>query len=791
MAMTHDYMDYLNEKVDICPAGSEEELRAANTIADLMKQHAVEPQIEEFDAKTLGSVLPPAFFIAMFVGIVLAGVGLPLLTALGFVLVVGPTVLFVLKWLGNDVMSLLGPTTRSQNVVSFHKGTGPMVQKGTRPIVIVAHYDSPHENPLLSSPLAPYVPALWRSAKVCVPLAALCAVFQVLVFLPEAFRRFVWIIGILACLPLAILGVAAVIEHFSNSSIGANDNNSGVAALLGVLENVRPSGLTSVFDSESIEDVVEAMRRGGVPVSTVPAPEGDQPPEPAPAPAAPAVEPVGPRRGAEVLRSLGMLPEDCEIEYVDADLEPEEEPDGFDLIGQNLEEDGEDAASEPAAAQADEPADEDAPQPTDAEYDPAADLDEPNDPEVPLDEPEGFEGEELLPTDATPTAADLPEMPTQEEIVAGEPDLDEPDFVEEPTTASYRPLTAENFDEAADGSTVDPDHTGLTAEVFDPDATEAAAPAPKPADPEDPEWGQSSFVPDVSNVARRATLFDLPDPDEVNDPFATDPSARKVTSGQVSLPGVSSYSQTTRPSDSGVITRTGEYPVIHGSADADYEPVDDDSQEEGLLDRFKGFFAKKHSDDSHDGHGASWKGGAAVRSGLRVVQGGASEAAPSADDQRDAILGMNDDALVCHDIWFVALGASDCDHAGMRAFLAEHRKQIRGAFVINLDSIAAGELTILADEGLLVTRHADRRLTRLFKSVADDLHIPLSQRSYSWSSTDATPSMMSSMRSITVMGTGDAGMRALSRTPEDLPENLVPAQAVAVTEAVTELIRRS
>ena len=54
MAMTHDYLDYLNEKVGIAPAGSQEELQAANTIADLMRQHNVEPSIEEFDAKTYG-----------------------------------------------------------------------------------------------------------------------------------------------------------------------------------------------------------------------------------------------------------------------------------------------------------------------------------------------------------------------------------------------------------------------------------------------------------------------------------------------------------------------------------------------------------------------------------------------------------------------------------------------------------------------------------------------------------------------------------------------------------------
>ena len=132
-----------------------------------------------------------------------------------------------------------------------------------------------------------------------------------------------------------------------------------------------------------------------------------------------------------------------------------------------------------------------------------------------------------------------------------------------------------------------------------------------------------------------------------------------------------------------------------------------------------------------------------------------------------------------------------CDHAGMRAFLAEHRKDIRGSFVINLDSIGAGDLTLLSHEGLLITRRADRRLMRMMTTVASDLHIPVEKAKYDWSSTDATPSMLSSMRSITVMGPEASGMRALSHTAADVPENVVPAQAVAVTEAVAELIRRS
>ena len=100
MAMTHDYLDYLNEKVGIAPAGSQEELQAANTIADLMRQHNVEPSIEEFDAKTYGGSINAFLYVAMFIGIFLGGIGVTVLTAIGFVLAVVPAALFILKYLG-------------------------------------------------------------------------------------------------------------------------------------------------------------------------------------------------------------------------------------------------------------------------------------------------------------------------------------------------------------------------------------------------------------------------------------------------------------------------------------------------------------------------------------------------------------------------------------------------------------------------------------------------------------------------------------------------------------------
>ena len=919
MAMTHDYMDYLNEKVGICPAGSQEELQAADTIADLMRQHDVEPSIEEFDAKSFGGTVTALLYALMFVGIVLGGIGVSVLTVIGFVLAVGPAALFILKYFGHDFISPLGPTTRSQNVVAFHKACGPNVIKGNRPIVIVAHYDSPHENVLRTSPVAPYIPLIWRVSKYCVLVVGVCMLFQPLAFLPEVFRRFLWVIGILVALPLAVLGVTGVLEHFSDCTDGANDNKSGVAAMLGVLENVRPSGLESVHGVETVDDAVEAMQQAAeaaaapaaqpeIPVEDFAAEQyGEPAAAPVPEPVAPAPVPVetyGVRHGADVVKSLGMLPEGCEVEYVqpepvvvaapapvaspeparpaartliaptpvaadftasEDDQEPEFAPlsnDSFDVetpapytedkpspvesvlsffrsakdrivsagksAGQMIEsrraadgEQGDSPADDIPVAEYEELGDE---QPVDS-ADVSAAM--PTDNLIPFDEePENGQEPEFEPEseeqDAPSTTAVLDADQTASATARIDTSADETAEVTAvasplPGTADQQPAydgkkddgesgdgSSVNFDGLSDGKTLDPDNTGLTAESdSDGTAPMQVAAAPKPAAPDDPEWGKSTFRPQATDVARRATLFDLPDPSAAgNDPFGTDPNAPKVSSA-------SSYSAP----QGGVVTQdSGQMPVQpvaakfetisapSPEADAEFEALrsaDAKRAGDGVFGKLKGLFGSSDKADDSDKpakHGG-WKGGAAPRAGLRMVdddfEAGMVEGAPSEADLREAVLGLGDDDLISHDIWFVALGASDCDHAGMRAFLAEHRKQIRGSFVINLDSVGAGDLTMLSREGLLITRRADRRMLRMMSTIANDLHIPMGKAKYDWSATDATPAMLSSLRAMTIMGTDASGFRALSCTPDDVPENVVPEQAVAVAEAVTELIRRS
>ncbi len=823
MAMTHDYMDYLDEQISIAPAGSQEELQAAETIANMMREHGCEPYIEEFDARKFANLIPAALLILIFLGIFLAGIGSVLLTAIGFFLVAVPTALFVLKFLGTDVISDLGPAARSQNVIAFHKGCGEKVQKGTRPIVVVAHYDSPHENPLYSTPVAQYLPLLWKYSRYFVLGVAVCTLFQILGFLPEAFRRFLWIIGILGSLPLLLLGVSSFLEHFSPCTLGANDNKSGVAAMLGVLENVMPSGKQTAYEVEvsraeqrAAEQRAAAARAAAEQAAAAEAAAAaqaaaaqaaaEQAAAAAAARAASRIQILGVRHGEETLRSLGMLPADCEIVY---DLEQYAEPSVVEPV------------AAPVATVVETPA---APvaEVAYAEQTPA--YAEPVEPVAPVaPETESFSAqttasfEQVAEPEAATTMETAPvaaPAPAPEAPAAGDADV----TAAQTGNLNFASLSAD-ADQASAWQSAG-DTSGLAAEVNTDDISSTqpvgVSAAPKPAAPEDPTWGQSEFEPKMSSVARRASLFDLPAVDgTVKDPFeSTNPQGQAVVAPVPAVqvpPTVPAPTPVQAPAQADLPVMSAEDEAY---SDFFFEPEGESRSSETfsnffgkVKEKFAGFSRNKAAggagdaemaDDSQaqDGpanHQSPWRGGATTRSDLRVIEGGESaEGAPSEEDLRDAVLSMNDDDLLAHDIWFVALGASGLDHAGMRAFINKHRKDCRGCFVINLDSVGAGDLTVYSNEGLLTTRRTDRRMLRMLTSTAADLHIGIQTREHDWGKTDATVSMLRSMRSATITGLDPAtGLTALSRTQDDVAENVDPAQAVQVTQLVTELIRRA
>jgi len=312
----------------------------------------------------------------------------------------------------------------------------------------------------------------------------------------------------------------------------------------------------------------------------------------------------------------------------------------------------------------------------------------------------------------------------------------------------------------------------------------ASAPAPMPSasplasvpDPSMPSMQQA-------NVASRTSLFDLPDPSaQVNDPFATAQGPEPTSAPVVPPMPVSSDVQpletisapaapAAQPQKRGLGGLFGRKKKNEQDSMSDWLGVEDDydAKKSG-----RGIGSWDNFDDDDDG----WKGGATSSDGA------------SAEDMLAAVASMGDDELLGHDIWFVATGASDCDGAGMKAFLAAHRDKLRGVFFINLESIGAGRLSVVTVEGEQQLLKGDRRIMNLVNKVCKSFHVDCGAFEMPYAKTDAYAALEASRRALTIAGL-DGPRLACAHTEDDLPYNVNPTNIATVSEVVTEVIRRS
>lgn len=312
----------------------------------------------------------------------------------------------------------------------------------------------------------------------------------------------------------------------------------------------------------------------------------------------------------------------------------------------------------------------------------------------------------------------------------------------------------------------------------------ASAPAPMPSasplasvpDPSMPSMQQA-------NVASRTSLFDLPAPSaQVNDPFATAQGPEPTSAPVVPPMPVSSDVQpletisapaapAAKPQKRGLGGLFGRKKKNEQDSMSDWLGVEDDydAKKSG-----RGIGSWDNFEDDDDG----WKGGATSSDGA------------SAEDMLAAVASMGDDELLGHDIWFVATGASDCDGAGMKAFLAAHRDKLRGVFFINLESIGAGRLSVVTVEGEQQLLKGDRRIMNLVNKVCKSFHVDCGAFEMPYAKTDAYAALEASRRALTIAGV-DGPRLACAHTEDDLPYNVNPTNIATVSEVVTEVIRRS
>ena len=239
MANTQNYINHLLQNTGITPACSEEERLAAEDIAQIFRNHGFDPEVQEFNAPAPSRLAFAVTGILAFAGALLMGIGGGI-GLVGTLLAIVGTVLYVLERTGHPVVSRLGKTGVSQNVIAYHKASGPLASPRNRPVVVVAHYDSPRAELLAREPYASYRALIAKLLPVATVAPAAVAILRILP-LPGALKVLLWIVAILASL-VALANAANIISnrYILPYTSGAVYNKSSVAAMLGVMNNVAP-----------------------------------------------------------------------------------------------------------------------------------------------------------------------------------------------------------------------------------------------------------------------------------------------------------------------------------------------------------------------------------------------------------------------------------------------------------------------------------------------------------------------------------------------------------------------
>lgn len=878
MSITKDYLERLDTEVGIAPAGSQEELDCAHVLAEEFSAHGLKTELQDFSAPSLGYVPYGVALVLLFVGLLLMGVGNMAATIVGLILVAAMLALLWMVYTGRDVIGKFGPSAHSQNVIAVREAEVDPSER-ERPIVVVAHYDTGRLDFLSRPELAMAKKYLASYSIYLAAAVAVCALIQLLGFIPEPARRTFWVIGLVACLPLLVWGVSLIASKFMPYASGSVDNKSSVAAMLGVMDRVTQGVKVERPERDAAQAAPESV---------------SEPKKREPEMRREVEEVIGTRHGEKVIRELGILPAECSITYIEPEVRmvpvatPIDEPqvtqplDQVDSPSEDSRSDDEaSTASDSAAADAEV---ESATQPVSDESSASHADDAGVTSELPLDAP------------SSDDAAD----DTRPMAVVDEARIDTSDETAANTTLAMSGIDLsqlEDGENANEGPLVETDHSGLYT-MADEDASDMVAAGrperPRPNAVADPDWGKSSYKPtrraNVSNVARRAALFDLPDP-KVSGQDGLGPASSQLPPRSQMAQRLADASQQAVAAPSSVrIDKAAAAPVVRqkpASQSDDIEvlsasPSHEADEKRHGRGRLSGLFGKRRKqeesmsewlgvDDDYDAKksgesigswdnfgddsgNAHWKGGAALNINLRKLkdklpsipargsdEDAEDEAEPQVDEVqnendvplgtddasgldaaaneqtqaasayvederpvyndaaisptdralRDSILAMGDDELRAHDIWFVATGSSSLNHAGASAFVDAHRKDLRGAFVVNLECIGAGDLALLTQEGFGVTRRSDRRFLSLLESVAADLHLGADKVARPWANTDATMLMRKRMRAVTLMGLGAGDLPACAHTAEDVSANVSPERVEDVCALVLEAIRRA
>ena len=144
--------------------------------------------------------------------------------------------------------------------------------------------------------------------------------------------------------------------------------------------------------------------------------------------------------------------------------------------------------------------------------------------------------------------------------------------------------------------------------------------------------------------------------------------------------------------------------------------------------------------------------------------------------------------MINSDVWFVALGAELSGNAGMKNFIEAHKDELRGAIVIELDGLGAGNLSMVASEGIMKTTKYSSRMKRFIRKATQATGLKCETVNYSWSESAAAYANKNRISAMHLVG-DEGGKPAFYAQANDTTENVSEKTLDQNSEFVMELLR--
>lgn len=201
---------------------------------------------------------------------------------------------------------------------------------------------------------------------------------------------------------------------------------------------------------------------------------------------------------------------------------------------------------------------------------------------------------------------------------------------------------------------------------------------------------------------------------------------------------------------------------------------------------WESFREDKYDEWSDDGWGDSddgWQGGAFSRVQLGYVDMQSGEEPDFTDDPASEMTDKpsltSEIEQIYHfrnpqfntEIWFVAMGADGVGHDGARAFLNQHRDDLRGAIIVEIESLGAGTLAVASEEGRVRKVSASSRIKRFTRGATAATGIPVDSVSLAGTDSIASTMQKAGHQAMHLFGAED-GHPALKGSPDDVLENV-------------------